>query len=43
MISDHRSKMICIFSWLDYTPLNTWIENTRIVPFKCPLRRVKFI
>ncbi|CAF2045013.1 unnamed protein product [Rotaria magnacalcarata] len=24
--------------WLDYTPLNTWIENTRLVPFKCPLR-----
>jgi len=26
---------------LDYTPVNTWIENTRIVPFKCPLRRVR--
>ncbi|CAF1061210.1 unnamed protein product [Adineta ricciae] len=25
--------------WLDYTPLNTWIENTRIIPFKCPLKR----
>ncbi|CAF0869519.1 unnamed protein product [Rotaria sp. Silwood1] len=24
--------------WLDYSPLNTWIENTRFVPFKCPLR-----
>jgi hypothetical protein len=31
-----------VFSWLDYTPLNTWIENTRLVPFKCPLRRVKY-
>ncbi|CAF3836814.1 unnamed protein product [Rotaria sp. Silwood1] len=26
--------------WLDYSPLNTWIENTRFVPFKCPLRWV---
>ncbi|CAF3219092.1 unnamed protein product [Rotaria sp. Silwood2] len=24
--------------WLDYSSLNTWIENTRFVPFKCPLR-----
>ncbi|CAF0732414.1 unnamed protein product [Rotaria sordida] len=24
--------------WLDYSPLNTWIENTRFIPFKCPLR-----
>ncbi|CAF1246568.1 unnamed protein product [Adineta steineri] len=37
--SRRRSNNKVPAGWLDYTPLNTWIENTRIIPFKCPLRR----
>lgn len=40
--SDLMKKIRVVFrySWLDYLGVNSWVENTRFIAFKCPLKPV---